>query len=122
MIFAFTAFISQITIFNMLIAIMADTFDKVIDQKPTFALKNRLMILAEYMNIVPKRGIIYDESDLPKFFLYVIEPEVDNEDDSGIDSTSDNWRGKIYYTHHLIKSKFEALNKEVRAIEKNLQS
>ena len=41
-IFTLTCFLSMITILNMLIAIMSDTFDKVIEQKPTFALKNKL--------------------------------------------------------------------------------
>ena len=44
--FILTAFISQITILNMLIAIMADTFERVIDQRPTFQQRNKLMILA----------------------------------------------------------------------------
>ena len=44
--FIITVIISQITFLNMLIAIMADTFEKVIDQRPTFSLKNKLMILA----------------------------------------------------------------------------
>ena len=44
--FILTVLISQLTFLNMLIAIMADTFDKVIEQKPTFSLKNRLKILA----------------------------------------------------------------------------
>ena len=44
--FVLTVLISQITFLNMLIAIMADTFEKVIEQRPTFSLKNRLKILA----------------------------------------------------------------------------
>ena len=39
-IFIVTVFMSQLTILNMLIAIMADTFDRVIEQRPTFQFQN----------------------------------------------------------------------------------
>ena len=47
-----TVLISQITFLNMLLAIMADTFEKVIEQKPTFSLKNKLMILAAMESVI----------------------------------------------------------------------
>ena len=50
--FAFTTFITQITFLNMLIAIMGDTFDKVIDQRPTYSLKNKLMLMADMQSII----------------------------------------------------------------------
>ena len=40
-----------------------------------------------------------------QMYLYVIQPSYSGEDD-GIDSQSDSWRGKIYYTHNMIKSRF----------------
>ena len=60
---------------------MSDTFEKVIEQWPTFSLKNKFMLLAdmESMNRNKEGG---DDS---KVFLYVIMP-LKNEDDEGIDS------------------------------------
>ena len=52
--FVFTTFITQITFLNMLIAIMGDTFDKVIDQRPTYSLKNKLMLMADMQSIISK--------------------------------------------------------------------
>ena len=50
-----------------------------------------------------------DSEDNSKIFLYVIQP-VSNADYEANDSESDNWRGKLHYTHNLMKSKFEAVN------------
>ena len=79
--FIITVIISQITFLKMLIEIMSDTFEKVIEQRPTFSLKNKFMLLAdmESMNRNKEGG---DDS---KVFLYVIMP-LKNEDDEGIDS------------------------------------
>ena len=50
--FIFTTFISQITFLNMLIAIMGDTFDRVMEQKPTYSLKNKLMLMADMQSFI----------------------------------------------------------------------
>ena len=50
--FIITVVISQITFLNMLIAIMSDTFEKIIEQRPTFSLKNKLMILAAMESMI----------------------------------------------------------------------
>ena len=36
----------------MFIAIMGDTFDRVMDQKPTYSLKNKLMLMAAMQSII----------------------------------------------------------------------
>ena len=79
--FIITVVISQITFLNMLIAIMSDTFEKVIEQRPTFSLKNKLMILADMECVINAK----EEDDDSKVFLYVIMPQK-NEEDEGIDS------------------------------------
>lgn len=79
--FIITVVISQITFLNMLIAIMSDTFEKVIEQRPTFSLKNKLMILADMECVINAN----EEDDDTKVFLYVIMPQK-NEEDEGIDS------------------------------------
>ena len=90
--------ISNVTFLNMLIAIMGDTFDRVIDQRPTYSLKNQIMILADYKSISIKTSSMKD-SDV---FIYVITPA---EDEQGTES-SDAWRGKLFYLQNLIKARF----------------
>ena len=106
----------MITILNMLIAIMSDTYDKVIEQKPTFALKNKLRVVAAMESSIRSKEHSFDE----KMYLYVIQP-VHSGEDEYIDSQSDSWRGKIYYTHDMIKTRFNAVTDNVKAIEKTLQ-
>ena len=79
--FIITVLISQITFLNMLIAIMSDTFEKVIEQRPTFSLKNKLMILADMESVIHTK----EDLDDSKVFLYIIMP-LRNEDEEGIDS------------------------------------
>ena len=79
--FIITVVISQITFLNMLIAIMSDTFEKVIEQRPTFSLKNKLMILAAMESMIRSK----EADDDAKVFLYVITP-VKSDQDEGIDS------------------------------------
>ena len=91
----------------MLIAIMADTFEKVIEQRPTFSLKNKLMILAAMESMIRSK----EADDDTKVFLYVIAP-ISSDHEEGIDSQSDDWRGRTHYTHNLIKSKFTNISEE----------
>ena len=109
LLFILTTFIMQITFLNMLIAIMGDTFDKVIDQRPTFSLKNKLMILAGMENIIRTN----ETEDDSKVFLYVIQPVTNIENESGTDGDNEKWRGKVFYTHSLIKAKAEGLSEEI---------
>ena len=106
--FIITTFIMQITFLNMLIAIMGDTFDRVIEQRPTFSLKNKLMILASMENIIRTNETVDDS----KVFLYVIQPVTSVENEGGADG-DENWRGKVFYTHSLIKAKADELTEEL---------
>ena len=64
----------------MLIAIMADTFEKVIEQRPTFSLKNKLMILAAMENVIRSKESNEDHS---KVFLYFIKPASGDNEEGG---------------------------------------
>ena len=77
--FILTVIISQITFLNMLIAIMGDTFEKVIEKRPTFSLKNKLMILAAMQSVIRSKE---SENHL-KVFLYFIVPANDINDEGG---------------------------------------
>ena len=100
--FILTVMISQITFLNMLIAIMSDTFEKVIEQKPTFSLKNKLMSLAAMESVIRTQ----EEADDSKIFLYVVMPD-SGDDADGMDSNSGSYRGKTHYTVSLMRSLFE---------------
>ena len=112
LLFILTTFIMQITFLNMLIAIMGDTFDKVIDQRPTFSLKNKLMILAGMETLIRSK----EDFDVSRVFLFVIQPAGAGDDGGGVDSESETWRGKVYYTHNLIKTRSAALSDEIQQI------
>ena len=88
--FVLTVLISQITFLNMLIAIMADTFEKVIEQKPRFSLKSRIAILTSMECIISSEK--FDSES--KIFMYVIQPERCEEE---IDTQSDAWRGQLHF-------------------------
>ena len=74
-------FFTQITMLNMLIAIMGDTFEKITEQRPLYATRNKLKLLADYA-----ANIRTDPSpdDLAKKFLFVVEPE---EEEEGFDES-----------------------------------
>ena len=84
--FIITVIISQITFLNMLIAIMGDTFERVIEKRTTFSLKNKLMILANMESEIRSK----EEDDDSKVFLYVIMPDSGDQEDGG-ESASDDW-------------------------------
>ena len=56
LIFLISTFITQITFLNMLVAIMGDTFDRVIAQRPTFSLNNKLELMADMKSIIDILG------------------------------------------------------------------
>ena len=102
--FISTTIISQITFLNMLIAIMGDTFDRVIDQRPTYSLKNKLMLMAAMKSMIRSRRV----EETEKVFIYVIQPANKNEDQMNEDEAG--WRGKLWYIQSFIRSKFEKSN------------
>ena len=59
-------FFTQITMLNMLIAIMGNTFDMVIEKKATFVMKSQLETMSEYSEVISK---FVDDSDI---FLFIV--------------------------------------------------
>jgi len=68
----------------MLIAIMGDTFDRVIEMKEQLASKERMDILADYVQIFPKGSKKKNE-----LFLFSVKP-LDNDEVGARD-----WTGKV---------------------------
>ena len=114
--FISTTFVSQITFLNMLIAIMGDTFDRVIDQRPTYSLKNKLMLMAAMKSMIRSRRL-EDES---KVFIYVIQPANRNEDEMNEDENG--WRGKLFYIQSFIRTKFERSNEIITSALTDLRA
>ena len=50
--FLIATFMTQITFLNMLIALMGDTFAKVMEQKEQFGLQTKLQIMSDYTALV----------------------------------------------------------------------
>ena len=116
--FVFTTFITQVTFLNMLIAIMGDTFDKVIDNRPTYSLKNKLMLMADMQSIIAQETDATTADS--NVFLYVIQPSSQNEEE--VVDEEGQWRGKVYYIQNLIKQKFDKSNELVQQIATDLRA
>ena len=112
LIFLFSTFITQITFLNMLIAIMGDTFDRVISQRPTYSLKNKLKLMADMKSTINIMSRKKNEDDY-KCYLYVIQPKQNYED---LNEEDDNWQGKIFHQQNFNKQKFEEVNTEVKKL------
>jgi hypothetical protein len=82
--FVFATFISQLTILNMLIAIMGDTFDAVLEKQEQYAMKEKIRILNDFVGIVDGLG---RENEVN--FIYAAEPSTKGNDEG------EGWDGKI---------------------------
>ena len=71
--FIMSTFITQLTMLNMLIAIMGDTFGRIMEAQEVSGTKTKLELMADCDHTIPKRT---SEQD-PKVFLYVITPVED---------------------------------------------
>ena len=77
---------------NMLIAIMADTYDKITDKKILHATRTKLTILADYAANIRTTPT---PSDLAEKFLYVVEPEAEEKD------FDESWMGTVHQIDSL---------------------
>ena len=94
----------------MLIAIMGDTFDRVMDQKPTYSLKNKLMLIASLKSIIES----HEKDDEAKVFLYVIQPVRDVDE---VNEDQSLWRGKVHHMQDQIKVKFQKMTNTVNELK-----
>ena len=70
----------------MLIAIMGDTFDRVSEVKEQSALKEKLLILSDYVILVPRET---EENGLLNRFIFAITPKSLGADEAG------SWEGTV---------------------------
>jgi len=82
--FVFATFITQLTILNMLIAIMGDTFDAVLEKQEQYAMKEKIRILNDFVGIVDFLGRAEEVN-----FIFAAEPSTKGNDEG------ESWDGKI---------------------------
>ena len=87
--------ITQLVYLNMVIAFMADTFDKMLEIKPILALQQQMRIMSTSRMIFGKKDDHFDEENR---FLYIIEAQNDDDEENGSNYEIDGeqWRGRIY--------------------------
>ena len=78
--FIFVSVFAQIIVLNMLIAIMGDTFDRVIENTALAKLKLKVKVLSDFIFLLP------DDSEK---FLFLATPRTKESE------VSTNWEGKI---------------------------
>ena len=83
-VFIASTFITQITFFNMIIAIMGDTFSRVSEVRAQSALREKITIMADYVHIVPVDNPV--DSHL---FMYNLQPTSVSQNEAGA------WEGSI---------------------------
>ena len=76
MFFVLATLISQVTMLNMLIAIMGDTFEHIIENKDLNSVKTKIEVMAELVNNIYTEGEVDEER-----FLFVITPDEDEQGD-----------------------------------------
>ena len=93
-------FITQITMLNMLIAIMGDTFGRIIEAKEVNAMKTKIELMKDLSLVINEEKTEKEQ----KVFLFVVQPEINVEDEI------EEWVG----TFNSMKSHTE---KKIKALE-----
>lgn len=68
--FSFSTFFTQIVMLNMLIAIMANTYEYIVDRKAQFALDNKMSIMSDYYSVIHRTDEPQDEHN----YLFIVTP------------------------------------------------
>ena len=104
--FLLATLITQIILFNTLIAIIGDTYDRIMDNKTYYAVKAKTEIYADFMYLISGVGGI--DKFTENRFMYLIQP-CDEEQEV-------EWEGVIKSIKHKfdkISSKMSSENKEI---------
>ena len=109
--FLMATFLSMLTMLNMLIAIMGDTYAKIMEQAEVYATKSKLSILADFATILPKQ----DTEDKQETFLFVQQLTEKNDDNS------DEWQGMTNKLSNLITNQAKHTQERIAKLGYKLQ-
>lgn len=103
-------FFTQITMLNMLIAIMGNTFDCVIEKKASFVMKSQLQTMSEYSNVINKYYVGSHN------FLFIVKQMVTEE---GMDDNN-CWEGGFTHLKKSMIKRMDETQEQLKA-EQSLQ-
>ena len=101
--FLLATFYTQVTMINMLIAIMGDSFDKVTDNRDLYAMLTKLQIMSEQAPFFRAKD---DGRVEQRVFMIVVKPNDGQVQDEG----NDEWKGIV----HSIESTSKKMTLNVR--------
>ena len=104
--FIASTFITQLTMLNMLIAIMGDTYERVMENREVNATRTKLELMSDLMSTLKQTGKP-DESK--KHFLFIVMPDDDQVDDE------DDWEGSV---NKITKATSEVINAQCDKLHK----
>ena len=85
MFFVFATFITQIAMLNMLIAIMGDTYERVIENRVVNATKTKLDLMSDLAFTLDQKSAELDQD----CFMFIVQPDDDDGDEG------DDWEGTV---------------------------
>ena len=71
--FVMATFITQLTMLNMLIAIMGDTFERVIENRDVNATRTKLELMSDLVSTLQQTT----EEEETKYFMFIAQPDDD---------------------------------------------
>jgi len=106
--FLLATFISQVIIFNMLIAIMGDSYAKISEMREQAALKEKIQILCDYLRLVN------DKEEKDNYLVFMKPDEQADEGWGGILSAmKKNLQRSVDVINKTMSKKFSNLNQDV---------
>lgn len=112
LIFLFSTFITQITFLNMLIAIMGDTFGRVMEKKEIKGIQTKLDLMSDLAGII---GNTKAANEGDGDYLFIVEPD----DEEGGDG--EDWEGAVNKMNRFNEKRNEDLkeliNKEINNLK-----
>jgi len=83
--FIIATFVSQLTILNMLIAVMGDTYERIIENKDVNSTMTKLTIMDDLLAQLPQETSVKEQ----EVYLFVTMHEADADDDG------ESWEGSL---------------------------
>ena len=100
--FLIATFLTQVTFLNMLIAIMGDSYGKVMEAQDKYALLTQREILSDYTALIVNNKAPQDE----RKFLFVVTPKTEDEDNGA-------WEGSLAMIKKTVDGGLSKLKKHL---------